>query len=196
MTETETKETNVTKEPKEMTDAKEQKETKEPKETKEITDNKEVAEEKEIDDEKEIINEKEITEEKELSEPLAQNIEITDKLSGEKNFIDLNKIFHIDLSYNFELLKNLLTILVKNQQENENKINELYSKVLTGKFSHTGITQKPKSYYVSKIKQKTLTDTKCLQKPITPPPNEIEIDPSESFDPTVIKIIVSYNYKF
>lgn len=184
----ETKEINETQEQKENEDEKEITDNKEIGEEKENTDEKEIGEEKENTDEKENTEEKENSEEKEIPDPF-QNLEITDKLTGEKNLIDLNKIFKIDLSYNFELLKNLLTIIVKNQQENENKINELSSRISGGR-SHFDSSQKSKPY-ISKLKQKTKIDTKCLQKTITPPPNDIEIDPSESNDPTVIKIIVS-----
>jgi len=58
------------------------------------------------------------------------NVEIGDDTSDKKHIFDLNKIFHIDLSYNFDLLKNLLLTLIKNQKEKENKITELENQIL------------------------------------------------------------------
>ena len=44
---------------------------------------------------------------------------------------------------------------------------------------------------LSKMKSVQLPDTKCLQAQITPPPDDIKIDPNETSDPVVQKIIVS-----
>ena len=62
-------------------------------------------------------------------------------ISKEIPIFDLNKIFQINFSYNFDLLKGLLETLIKNQQEtqkdllnskkeNEMKINELERKII------------------------------------------------------------------
>ena len=52
------------------------------------------------------------------------------ELGENKQIFDLNKIFHIDLSYNFDLLKNLLSTLIKNQKLKDEKITELENQIL------------------------------------------------------------------
>ena len=39
--------------------------------------------------------------------------------------VDLNKIFHLNLSYNFDLLKNVLEKIMKKQKESDEKIKSL-----------------------------------------------------------------------
>ena len=58
------------------------------------------------------------------------NIEIGDKSTDEKQIYDLNEIFHIDLSYNFDLLKNLLSSIIKNQKLKDDRITELENQIL------------------------------------------------------------------
>lgn len=41
-----------------------------------------------------------------------------------ENIIDLNKIFQVNLTYNFDLLKTVLEALMKNQEETNRKMME------------------------------------------------------------------------
>ena len=52
------------------------------------------------------------------------------ELGDNKQTFDLNQIFHIDLSYNFDLLKNLLSTIIKNQKIKDQKIAELENQIL------------------------------------------------------------------
>ena len=58
------------------------------------------------------------------------NVEIGDRGSDNKQIFDLNEIFHIDLSYNFDLLKNLLSTIIKNQKLKDDKILDLENQLL------------------------------------------------------------------
>ena len=115
---------------------------------------------------------------------------------------DLNKIFHIDLSYNFDLLKDLLSSILRNQQLKDDKILDLESQLIDFKELLNEALKDPESAKKiqeskSKIapllaKPKKTSDYSCLSYLIHPPQNDIILETSKDNDPIVNKIIVSY----
>ena len=120
--------------------------------------------------------------------------------------IDLNKIFEMNFSYNFDLLKNLIEALMKNQKnfqeelkEKTLKINDLENQILAL------TSQENKEISINKtikqsISQPIVTSREVLSSKlislindakniIKEPPNEIKLD--ESSDEKTNKIIVS-----
>lgn len=135
------------------------------------------------------------------------NVELNETNSQQKTTIDLNKIFHIDLSYNFDLLKDLLSTLIRNQKLKDDKILDLETKLLDFKLLLNESLKDPetvKKLQQSKtkistllLKDKEFPNTSCLNYVISPPPNHINIEPSPKNDPVVNQIIVSnkiYSY--
>ncbi len=124
------------------------------------------------------------------------------EFSLENTPIDLNKIFHIDLSYNFDLLKDLLSTIIKNQKIKDDKILYLENQLLDFKLMFNESLKDPET--VKKIqenktrvssqilKQKEFPDKSCLHYVISPPPNSIVLEPSSKNEPIVNQIIVSY----
>jgi hypothetical protein len=131
------------------------------------------------------------------------NIEINGNDNQQKTTIDLNKIFHIDLSYNFDLLKNLLSTIIKNQKTKDDKILDLENQLLNFKILLNDTLKDPeatKKLLESKsristllLKGKEFPDTSCLNYVITRP-REINIEPSPNNEPIINQIIVSYIY--
>ena len=129
------------------------------------------------------------------------NIELDNQ---QKTIIDLNKIFHIDLSYNFDLLKNLLSTIIRNQKTKDDKILDLDKQLLDLKVllsdclkdpETTKKLQESKSKITSLLlKGKEFPNTSCLHYVISPPPNNISLEPSPKYDPIVNQIIVSILY--
>lgn len=120
--------------------------------------------------------------------------------------IDLNKIFEMNFSYNFDLLKNLIEALMKNQKnfqeelkEKTLKINDLENQILaltsqenkeisTNKIIKQSISQPivtSREFFSSKLIS-LINDAKNI---IKEPPNEIKLD--ESSDEKTNKIVVS-----
>ena len=120
--------------------------------------------------------------------------------------IDLNKIFEMNFSYNFDLLKNLIEALMKNQKnfqeelkEKTLKINDLENQILAL------TSQENKEISINKtikqsISQPIVTSREVLSSKlislindakniIKEPPNEIKLD--ESSDEKTNKIVVS-----
>ena len=120
--------------------------------------------------------------------------------------IDLNKIFEMNFSYNFDLLKNLIEALMKNQKnfqeelkEKTLKINDLENQILAL------TSQENKEISINKtikqsISQPIVTSREVLSSKlislinnakniIKEPPNEIKLD--ESSDEKTNKIAVS-----
>ena len=120
--------------------------------------------------------------------------------------IDLNKIFEMNFSYNFDLLKNLIEAIMKNQKnfqeelkEKTLKINDLENQILAL------TSQENKEISINKtikqsISQPIVTSREVLSSKlislindakniIKEPPNEIKLD--ESSDEKTNKIIVS-----
>ena len=114
------------------------------------------------------------------------NVEIGDKTSDDKQIFDLNEIFHIDLSYNFDLLKNLLSTIIKNQKLKDDKLTELENQILDLKIQIGKKDQTP-----DKEKEKGNYDDQSLKFVLKPPKKEPELEESEKYQPIVNKIIVS-----
>ena len=142
------------------------------------------------------------------------NIEIGDKTSDDKQIFDLNEIFHIDLSYNFDLLKNLLSTIIKNQKLKDDKITELENQILDLRIAYNeGLTQKsgeifPKKMFEEKdSKSKSIISSQekkeeekdenkeedNLEYELKPPKKGPELEISEQNPPIINKIIVSKN---
>jgi len=120
--------------------------------------------------------------------------------------IDLNKIFEMNFSYNFDLLKNLIEALMKNQKnfqeelkEKTLKINDLENQILaltsqenkeisTNKIIKQSISQ-PIVTSREVLSSKLISLINNAKNIIKEPPNEIKLD--ESSDEKTNKIVVS-----
>ena len=125
------------------------------------------------------------------------NVEIGDKTSDDKQIFDLNEIFHIDLSYNFDLLKNLLSTIIKNQKLKDDKLTELENQILDLRIA---LNQDPNKIQSAKKDQKSDQakdkiegnyDDQSLKFVLKPPKKEPELEESERYQPIVNNIIVS-----
>ena len=123
------------------------------------------------------------------------NVEIGDKTSDDKQIFDLNEIFHIDLSYNFDLLKNLLSTIIKNQKLKDDKLTELENQILDLRIAlnqdPSKIQSAKKDQTPDKEKEKGNYDDQSLKFVLKPPKKEPELEESEKYQPIVNKIIVS-----
>ena len=123
------------------------------------------------------------------------NVEIGDKASDDKQIFDLNEIFHIDLSYNFDLLKNLLSTIIKNQKLKDDKLTELENQILDLRIAlnqdPNKIQSRKKDQTPDKEKEKGNYDDQSLKFVLKPPKKEPELEESEKYQPIVNKIIVS-----
>ena len=125
------------------------------------------------------------------------NVEIGDKTSDDKQIFDLNEIFHIDLSYNFDLLKNLLSTIIKNQRLKDDKLTELENQILDLRIA---LNQDPNKIQSEKKDQNSDQakdkiegnyDDQSLKFVLKPPKKEPELEESEKYQPIVNNIIVS-----
>ena len=123
------------------------------------------------------------------------NVEIGDKTSDDKQIFDLNEIFHIALSYNFDLLKNLLSTIIKNQKLKDDKLTELENQILDLRIA---LNQDPnkiqsgkKEQTPDKEKEKGNYDDQSLKFVLKPPKKEPELEESAQYQPIVNNIIVS-----
>ena len=131
------------------------------------------------------------------------NIEVDEQSSQQKIIYDLNKIFHLDFSYNFDLLKNLLCQIIKNQKIKDDKISSLEKQLLDFKTTFDesiGDPEIAKKLREAKpkmtsllLKGKEFPDASCLHNVIRPPPNNIILEPSQKNEPIINQIIVSNN---
>ena len=123
------------------------------------------------------------------------NVEIGDKTSDDKQIFDLNEIFHIDLSYNFDLLKNLLSTIIKNQKLKDDKLTELENQILDLRIALNQDSNKiqsgKKDQTPDKEKEKGNYDDQSLKFVLKPPKKEPELEESEQYQPIVNNIIVS-----
>ena len=129
---------------------------------------------------------------------------------------DLNKIFQMNFSYNFDLLKNLIEALMKNQKnfqtelkEKSIKIVELENQLLDFKLSSLKsevkkpeVKLEPSSFQAIEISNesaeqlnpKLISIIKGDKSVLKEPPNDIELKESYNNDEIINKIIVSYSY--
>ena len=134
----------------------------------------------------------------------AFNIEVDEQSSQQKIIYDLNKIFHLDFSYNFDLLKNLLCQIIKNQKIKDDKIASLEKQILDFKTTFDDAVGDPeiaKELREAKpkmtsllLKGKEFPDTSCLHNIIRPPPNNIILETSPKNEPIINQIIVSIKF--
>ena len=126
------------------------------------------------------------------------NVEIGDKGTDDKQIFDLNEIFHIDLSYNFDLLKNLLSTIIKNQKLKDDKLTELENQLLDLRIA---FNESPNKIDPNKIqsgkkekKEKKLEgsfESESLKYVLKPPKKEPVLEESDQYQPIVNNIIVS-----
>jgi hypothetical protein len=131
------------------------------------------------------------------------NVEIGDKASDDKQIFDLNEIFHIDLSYNFDLLKNLLSTIIKNQKLKDDKLTELENQLLDLRIAFNESPNKidPNKIDPNKMqtgkkekKEKKLEgsfESESLKYVLKPPKKEPVLEESDQYQPIVNNIIVS-----
>lgn len=133
--------------------------------------------------------------------------------------VDLNKIFQMNFSYNFDLLKNLIEALLKNQKnfqselkEKTNKIMDLENQLLDLKLSsvkeevttNTKSKLEPSSFQQIEINSEPekLINSKLLlvikgdKNIIKTPPNDIKLEESSNNNDEMNKIIVSIIFIF
>lgn len=130
----------------------------------------------------------------------------TTNQEGEENIeiFDLNKIFQMNFSYNFDILKNLIEALMKNQQniqndlkEKETKILELETQILGNKISDnisgdkSARSSKNQPLSSRDSNKKLVSVIKGNQDVLRKPPNDIKLEVSIGNDDTINKIIVS-----
>lgn len=134
------------------------------------------------------------------------NVELNDKNSDKKQIFDLNEIFHIDLSYNFDLLKNLLSTIIKNQKLKDEKIIELENQLLDLRIAFNEesnkkseptkkVETKPKSPSKEKEETDEVIENPEISENITfdlkPPKYLPKLEVSDKNEPIVNNIIVS-----
>ena len=129
---------------------------------------------------------------------LPQNVQFPMLTGGEDNIkiYDLNKIFHMSFTYNFDLLKNLIESLIENQTQLQNQISQLQSiHNIQPQFSST-LSKNAKS---EDQKKKSSTSPIKLKQHIAGsirmPPTDIKLEESVNNDELTNKIIVSIKYK-
>lgn len=130
----------------------------------------------------------------------------TTNQEGEENIeiFDLNKIFQMNFSYNFDILKNLIEALMKNQQnmqndlkEKETKLLELETQILGNKVSDnisgdkSARSSKNQPLSSRDSNKKLASVIKGNQEVLRKPPNDIKLEVSIGNDDTINKIIVS-----
>jgi len=136
-----------------------------------------------------------------------RNIEFqTTNQEGEESIeiFDLNKIFQMNFSYNFDILKNLIEALMKNQQniqndlkEKETKLLELETQILGNKAADnisgdkSARSSKHQPLSSRDSSKKLASVIKGNQDVLRKPPNDIKLEVSIGNDDTINKIIVS-----
>ena len=134
-------------------------------------------------------------------------------IGGKENteIIDLNKIFQMNFSYNFDLLKNLIETLMKNQKnfqtdlkEKNSKIVSLENQILDLKIASNNLDKEKSvdkriqyleiSKEVSEqLNPKLISIIKGEKDILKPPPNDIKLEVSHTNDDKINNIIVRKN---
>ena len=113
---------------------------------------------------------------------------------------DLNKIFQMNFSYNFDILKNLIEALMKNQQNmqnelkgNQTKISDLEEQILELKINDNSGGKSSRIQQLSSIdtNKKLISAIKGNKDAIRKPPNDIKLEVSIGNDDIINKIIIS-----
>lgn len=136
--------------------------------------------------------------------------EINEEGIENTKLFDLNKVFEMKLSYNFEMLKDLIESLINNQSkfqaelnEKNNKISDLEKQLLDFQIMLTGALgdkeslqklENEKSKIKSQLSSTSANKTsasKAQKRGIRPPPNDVKLETSISNEDVINKIIVS-----
>ena len=127
-----------------------------------------------------------------------QNVEFPLTSQGEPEemkVFDLNKIFQMNLTYNFDILKNLITSLIQNQKNFQNQINDLKSVLLSGgQISPEAL----KKIMENKQTDQQKTNIENVNKPhkagtVRAPRSDVKLEVSIENDDTTNKIIKKIN---
>ena len=139
------------------------------------------------------------------------NVELqTTTQEGEENIeiFDLNKIFQLSFTYNFDLLKKIMEALMKNQQTIQNDIKAKNSKIIDLESQILDLKLLIDSGNIkSKIKPQAQTDNQLVssfdsnpklfsvikgnQDVLHSPSNDVKLEVSIGYDDIINKIIVS-----
>lgn len=139
------------------------------------------------------------------------NVELqTTTQEGEENIeiFDLNKIFQLSFTYNFDLLKKIMEALMKNQQNIQNDIKAKNSKIIDLESQILDLKLLIDSGNIKSItKPQVQTDNQLLssfdsnpklfsvikgnQDILRPPSNDVKLEVSIGYDDIINKIIVS-----
>ncbi len=140
-----------------------------------------------------------------INQECERNIEFqTTNQKGEETIevFDLNKMFQMSFSYNFDILKNLMESIINNQQNIQNDIKEKQTKILEletqlfelktileskGKIFQTSDGDKPEFSKNPKL----FSVIKGNQDILRPPPNDLKLEVSIGNDDIINQIIVS-----
>ena len=133
------------------------------------------------------------------TEPL--NIEfplISQDESEDMKTFDLNKIFQMNVTYNFDILKNLILSLIQNQKQFQNQLNNLKTVLLSENNGQISpellkkiIETKPTEQQKNNTEQNLIRQKKTGL--IRAPRNDIKLETSIENDDTINKIIKKIN---
>ena len=135
-----------------------------------------------------------------------RNIEFqTTNQKGEETIkiFDLNKMFQVNFSYNFELLKNIMEAIINNQQNIQNDFKEKQTQILNLEAQlleiKTKLGGKGNLVLSSNAEKQVPTNPKLFsvikgnQDILRTPPNDVKLEVSIGNDDIINQIIVS-NY--
>ena len=137
-----------------------------------------------------------------LNQEFEHNVEFqTTNQEGEETIeiYDLNKMFQLNFSYNFDLLKNLMEAIMKNQQTIQNDLKIKHTKILDleTQLLDLKLGKGIKSSENSDRNQQIETNPKLIsvikgnKDILRPPPNDVKLEVSIGNDDMINQIIVS-----
>ncbi len=96
--------------------------------------------------------------------------------------VDLNKIFQMNFSYNFDLLKNLIEALLKNQKNFQSELKEKTNKIMD-------LENQLLDLKLSSVKEEVTTNTKSKLEPSSFQQIEINSEPEKLINPKLLLVI-------
>ena len=96
--------------------------------------------------------------------------------------VDLNKIFQMNFSYNFDLLKNLIEALLKNQKNFQSELKEKTNKIMD-------LENQLLDLKLSSVKEEVITNTKSKLEPSSFQQIEINSEPEKLINPKLLLVI-------
>ena len=96
--------------------------------------------------------------------------------------VDLNKIFQMNFSYNFDLLKNLIEALLKNQKNFQSELKEKTNKIMD-------LENQLLDLKLSSVKEEVITNTKSKLEPSSFQQIEINSVPEKLINPKLLLVI-------